>query len=97
MTQLCMYDPNGKLIMFAASTTFLCFTLSANYALLLFSGAPYEKVIALDFEARKSSLWFECTADNFVDFNAFGLIDFIGVAIAGVGAIISFGEFIVTL
>ena len=27
-----MFDPNGKVIMFAAATTFLCFTFSANYA-----------------------------------------------------------------
>mmetsp|Transcript_4936 Transcript_4936/g.5645 ORF Transcript_4936/g.5645 Transcript_4936/m.5645 type:complete len:93 (-) Transcript_4936:280-558(-) len=92
-----MYDPNGKLIMFAASTTFLCFTLSANYALLLFSGAPYLKVPELDFYARKSSLWFQCTANNFVDFNAFGLIDFLGVALAGAAALLELLDFLVTL
>jgi len=97
LKNLCMYDPNGKLIMFAASTTFLCFTLSANYGLLFYTGAPYERVIVLDFESRQSSLWFQCTKDNFVNFNAFGLIDFIGVAVAGVGAIMSFGDFIVSL
>jgi len=56
-----------------------------RYALLLFSAAPYEKVIALDSEARKSSVWFECATVNFADLNAFGLIDFIGVVIAGAG------------
>lgn len=54
-----MFDPNGKVIMFAAATTFLCFTLSANYALIFFSGAPYLEVIELDWNARSSMLWFE--------------------------------------
>ena len=54
-----MFDPNGKVIMFAAATTFLCFTFSANYALILYSGAAYLDVIALDWNARRSLLWFE--------------------------------------
>ena len=29
--QLCMFDPNGKVIMFAAATVFLSFTFAANY------------------------------------------------------------------
>jgi len=97
LKNLCMYDPDGRLIMMAASTTFLCFTLSANYGLLLYSNAPYERIPIIDSNARSSALYFECTAANFKTLDAFGLIDFLGLALTGVGAIFSFGEFLVTL
>ena len=61
-----MFDPNGKVIMFAAATTFLCFTLSANYGLILFSGAPYLEVMELDWNARSSMLWFEVRSSVFL-------------------------------
>ena len=60
--------------MFAAATVFCIFTLSANYGILLYSGAPYLEVPLIDWNARSTAIYFECSADNFVDFSAFGLI-----------------------
>mmetsp|Transcript_5683 Transcript_5683/g.6723 ORF Transcript_5683/g.6723 Transcript_5683/m.6723 type:complete len:630 (+) Transcript_5683:229-2118(+) len=97
LRNLAMYDPDGRLIMVAASTTFLCFTLSANYALLFYSNAPYERIPVIDSNARTTAIYFECTTSNFKTFNAFGLVDFLGLALTGAGALLSFGEFLVSL
>ena len=96
--------------MFAAATVFCIFTLSANYGILLYSGAPYQEVPLIDWKARSTTEYFQCTADNFVNFSAFGFIvrvsfmkvhsvlqDFVGLAI-GVGAgLVEFINFIITV
>ena len=60
--------------MFAAMTVFFVFTLSANYATLLYSGAPYYEIPLIDFNARSSFAYFDCTVSNFKTFSAFGFI-----------------------
>eukprot|EP00924_Labyrinthula_sp_SR-Ha-C_P009521 snap_masked-scaffold_2-processed-gene-26.19-mRNA-1 protein AED:1.00 eAED:1.00 QI:0/-1/0/0/-1/1/1/0/535 len=81
LRNLCLYDPEGRLIVYAAATVFILFSSSANYAILFYSGAPYVHIPFIDFWSRRSSLYFQCTLDNFEFPTAFGLLDFIGVAL----------------
>jgi hypothetical protein len=60
--------------MFAAATIFMLFTLSANYAIMLYSGAPYHLIPVLDWNSRKTLDYFLCARDNFKTFSAFGVV-----------------------
>mmetsp|Transcript_14905 Transcript_14905/g.16854 ORF Transcript_14905/g.16854 Transcript_14905/m.16854 type:complete len:576 (+) Transcript_14905:216-1943(+) len=87
LKKLCMYDPLDRVIVFAGATILTLFTVQVNYGILLFSGAPYIEAPKIDMLARGTSRYFECTVENFADFNALGVVDFIGLGIT-VGGII---------
>lgn len=59
LTKLCLFDSNGNVILFASATTFLGFSLGANYGILLYSGAPVFEAPLIDFYARRSEQWFQ--------------------------------------
>eukprot|EP00924_Labyrinthula_sp_SR-Ha-C_P016474 snap_masked-scaffold_6-processed-gene-4.22-mRNA-1 protein AED:1.00 eAED:1.00 QI:0/0/0/0/1/1/2/0/291 len=97
LKNLCLYDPEGKLIMFAAATVFTIFSFSANWAILFYSGATYYEIPFIDFWARRTELYIECTIDNFKSPTAFGMIDFVGLALTILAGLIEFSQFIINL
>eukprot|EP00511_Aplanochytrium_stocchinoi_P001730 CAMPEP_0204832138 /NCGR_PEP_ID=MMETSP1346-20131115/12837_1 /ASSEMBLY_ACC=CAM_ASM_000771 /TAXON_ID=215587 /ORGANISM="Aplanochytrium stocchinoi, Strain GSBS06" /LENGTH=340 /DNA_ID=CAMNT_0051963775 /DNA_START=464 /DNA_END=1486 /DNA_ORIENTATION=+ len=85
LKKLCLYDPLDRVIVFAGATILILFTTNVNYGILFYSGAPYIEAPYLDFIARDTNRWFECTRDSFTNFSALGMVDFIGLGITAFG------------